>query len=92
MMEVSKSRGESKYVILINYYYPLSLPYLNITTSFFKDFTNGASLIDGIPMIGASGANGISSSEGGSLTGNGANDVDVPPPDLPPLPMPRFAT
>ena len=43
-------------------------------------------------MIGASGANGISSSEGGSLTGNGANDVDVPPPDLPPLPMPRFAT
>ena len=42
-------------------------------------------------MIGAIGANGISSSEGGSLTGNGANDEDVPPPDLPPLPMPRFA-
>ena len=49
-------------------------------------------MIDGIPVIGARGANGISSSEGGSLTGNGANDVDVPPPDLPPLPMARFAT
>jgi len=28
--------------------------------------------------------------EGSSLTGNGANDVDVPPPDLPPLPMPSM--
>ena len=58
----------------------------------FEDFANGTTLLDGTPMIGSARANGISSSEGGSLTGNGATDVDIPPPDLPPLPMPRFVT
>ena len=58
----------------------------------FEDFANGTTLLDGTPMIGAARANGISSSEGGSLTGNGGTDVDIPPPDLPPLPMPRFVT
>ena len=61
-----------------------------IIVTIVTDFANGTSYIDGITMMGTSGANGISSSEGGSLTGNGANDLDVPPPDLPPLPMPRF--
>ena len=41
-------------------------------------------------MVGTPGANGISSSDGGSLAENVANDIDVPPPDLPPLPIPRF--
>ena len=59
------------------------------TVIIFKGFANGSSLIEGVPSIGAVGASGISSSDGGSLTGNVTNDLDVPPPDLPPLPMPR---
>ena len=56
----------------------------------FEGFANGTSLLEGAPTVVAAGVSGISSSDGGSLTGNGANDLDVPPPDLPPLPMPRF--
>ena len=40
--------------------------------------------------MGVIGTNGISSSDGGSLTGTGPNDLDGPPPDLPPLPLPRL--
>ena len=63
---------------------------LSIEHLIFKGFTNGGNIIDGVQMIGTSGANGISSSDGGSLAENIANDIDVPPPDLPPLPIPRF--
>ena len=56
----------------------------------FQGYPNGTSSIEGLPVLGAAGISGISSSEGGSLTGNGPTDLDGPPPDLPPLPMPRF--
>ena len=54
---------------------------------FYSGYPNG--LIEGMPGLGVAGTSAIGSSDGGSLIGNAPNDLDVPPPDLPPLPMPR---
>ena len=53
----------------------------------FLGYQNGLNVME--PVAGASGISGLSSSDGGSLAGNGPNDAEGPPPDLPPLPMPR---
>ena len=53
----------------------------------FLGYQNGLNVVE--PVAGASGISGLSSSDGGSLAGNGPNDAEGPPPDLPPLPMPR---
>jgi hypothetical protein len=51
-------------------------------------YQNGLNVME--PVAGASGISGLSSSDGGSLAGNGPNDAEGPPPDLPPLPMPSM--
>ena len=56
-------------------------------TFLFLGYQNGLNVME--PVAGASGISGLSSSDGGSLAGNGPNDAEGPPPDLPPLPMPR---